>query len=108
MPDFKKIYDEIFEGIKALVKTSVREYEKEALKDAKKFLKDSQADLERWTALLAVGKFTTEDFEWLVESRKDLAVMTFLKQTALAKIRIDKLRDGMINIVIDVIFSRVL
>jgi hypothetical protein len=55
--------------------------------------------------LLIEGKLTTEEFEWLVNSQKDLIQMAALKQAGLAAIRIDQFKASLLNMVVDTVFS---
>ena len=108
MPDFNEIFEELKTGALDLVKLTLKKYKDEAEADAKVFLEDSKEKLEKWTSLLASGELTPSDFEWLVESQKDLLVMNGLKQTALAKIRLDQFKNSLLNLVVDTILDKVL
>jgi hypothetical protein len=103
--DFSKIFDKLLNDIAALAKSTVKSYSEAAVKDGKQFLQESEEKLKRWTLLLASKQLTTEDFEWLVMSQKDLAQMEALKQSGLALSRIDAFRMSMLNLIIDTVFS---
>jgi hypothetical protein len=106
--DFNNIFNELKIKVTDLAKATVSNFAKQATADAKKFLEESKENLKRWTILLAEGKLTTEDFEWLVLSQKDLAEMKALKQAGLAAIRIEQFRNSLLNLVVDGIFSIVM
>ena len=108
MPEFPTILEEILAGARTLAETTVRQYKDEALEDAQDFLNESQDKLRRWTELLAAGRLSTEDFEWLVRSQADLARMHALKQSGLALIRVDQFKQSLLNLVTDTIFDLVL
>lgn len=105
-------FDDIFKTLKKqveeLAKLFVKNYTKAAVKDGRQFLDEAKESLKRWTLLLAEGKLTTQDFEWLVLSQKDLAQMIALKQTGLSVIRIEQFRNSLLSLVVDTIFGIVL
>ena len=103
--DFDKIFDELKQEIATLAKTTVKNYTKQAVADGKQFLEETEEKLRRWTLLLASKQLTTEDFEWLVLSQKDLAKMEALKQSGLALARVDAFRTSLMNLIIDTIFD---
>lgn len=106
-PDFKAIFDDLKRGAVDLSKLTLHKYKDEAEADIKVFLEDSKSSLERWTMLLANGDLTPADFEWLVESQKDLLAMHALEQTALSKIRLEHFKKSAMNLVIDTVLDRV-
>lgn len=83
------------------------DYAKSARKDAKAFLAESRTKIEEWTALLVAGEMTKDDFEWLVLSRKDNAKMEALTQSGLAKARIQRIVNGVLDIVVSEAFKLV-
>jgi hypothetical protein len=103
--DFEKILNELKDEITTLARTTVKNYTMQAVADAQQFLQESEEKLRRWTLLLANKQLTTEDFEWLVLSQKDLAKMEALKQAGLALARIDAFRLSLLNLIIDTIFG---
>jgi galactokinase len=105
MSKFDDFVEAIEEGVKQLAKNTLRGFKEEALSDAKDFLEASRDDIKRWTKLLADGKLTQEDFEWLVMSRRDVAELHVLKQKGLSKIRIDRFKTALLDLVIDTAFD---
>ncbi|HEY8917520.1 MAG TPA: hypothetical protein VIM87_13835 [Chitinophaga sp.] len=103
--NFDEIFDKLIKDISSLAKSTVKSYSEAAIKDGKQFIQESEEKLKRWTLLLASKQLTTEDFEWLVMSQKDLAQMEALKQSGLALARIDAFRMSMLNLIIDTVFS---
>jgi hypothetical protein len=103
--DFNEIINKLKTQIVTLAKSTVKNYTDEAVADGKQFLQESEDKLKRWTLLLAEKQLTTEDFEWLVLSQKDLVKMEALKQSGLALARIDAFRMSLLNLVIDTVFS---
>jgi len=102
-------FDDIFQQLKVAVEnlatTTLKNYVSDAKDDARAMLAAMQEKLKRWTGLLIDGQLTTEDFEWLVNSQKDLVEMAALKEAGLAAIRIDQFKASLLNLVVDTIFS---
>lgn len=96
--DFIKIFKN---DLQKFAEDNVKEFKKELLKDGDAFIKKTKTDLQRWGAQLLSGDLEKKDFEFLVKAKKDLAEMEALKQAGLAKVKISKLRDGLIGVVIN-------
>ena len=88
------------DDLTGFAKENLNEYKDELLKDGNAFVTKTKEDLERWTVALGTGALSRADFEFLLKGKKDLAEMESLKQLGLSKIRINKITDGVINIVI--------
>ena len=76
-------------------------YSKETEKDIDAFLAASKEKLKRWTTLLAEEKINEEEFEWLVQSQKDLLVLKALYQAGVSKIALGHLKNKIIKILIN-------
>jgi hypothetical protein len=105
MPDFDDLFKELKAGVIFLAESTLKNYVSRAKQDGNKMLNDMKEKLKRWTQLLIERKLTTEDFEWLVNSQKDLIQMAALKQAGLAAIRIDQFKASLLNMVVDTVFS---
>ena len=103
--DIKTLFGLITDGMARLAKATTKEYVSEAKKDGQALVNAAKDNIIRWTTLLAEGKLTTEDFEWLMFRQKDLVLMSALQQAGLAQIRIEGFKQGVIGIVIDSVFS---
>jgi len=98
----------VFNDFLKILKTDLTEIAKnfggdiknELVGDGQAFAQKCREDLERWTALLAEGSLTKEDFAYLVEAKKDLAEMEALKQKGLTEAKIDKLKAAVLNSVV--------
>jgi hypothetical protein len=86
-------------------KVNYEEYKDELLKDGTLFIEKAKSDLERWTEGLASGALSKDDFEFLLKGKKDLAQMEALKQLGLSKIRITKITNGIIDVVVGSAFK---
>lgn len=67
------------------------------------FAGNTRDDLERWAGQLAEGKLSKEDFKYLLKSRKDLTELEALKQKGLTQVRIDELKDAVVDTIIGAI-----
>lgn len=105
MAKFDDFIDALMDELKAFANEQLKEYKDAAVKDGKAFIKDSEEDLKRWTKALAKGDLSKGDFEWLVESKKDLVELNALKQIGLTKIAISRFVNGVIDLVVDTAFK---
>ena len=106
-PDFSAIFDQLKKDVVSLGELTVKGYVKEAKDDGKKMLNEMKDNLQRWTLQLSRGDLTTQDFEWLVFSQKDLLLMEGLKQAGLASIRAEQFKNSVLSLVIDTIFNMI-
>lgn len=103
--DFPELFDHLKDEISSLAKVSLKKYADEAKNDGLLLLTSMKEKLARWTVALANGDLTTEDFEWLVNSQKELVEMEALKQAGLGAIRVDQFKNSVLNMVVDTVFS---
>jgi hypothetical protein len=101
MPDTNNFLNTVKDNLLGFAEENLKEYKDELLKDGNAFVKKTKNDLERWGQGLLTGALSKNDFEFLVKGKEDLAEMEALKQAGLGKIKISKLRDGVIGIVIN-------
>jgi len=98
---FSAILDELKKELAALAKSTLANYVKEAKKDTQSIINASQEKLERWTKLLEAGSLTVNEFEWLVNSQKDLIKMEALKKAGLSKIKADQFKESVFILLVD-------
>jgi hypothetical protein len=103
--DFNELFEQLKKGVIDLAETTLKKYVSKAKSDGKQMLEEMKDRLQRWTELLIEQRLTTEEFEWLINSQKDLIQMTALKQAGLAAIRIDQFVASLLNMIVDTIFS---
>ncbi|CAM1349281.1 MULTISPECIES: hypothetical protein [Tenacibaculum] len=101
--DFEKILQELKKSLVSLFSEKFGEFSQESKKDIELFLNESKDKLERWTSLLAQGKLTLEDFEWLVESQKDLFKMKTLQAVGISKISLGHFKNKVVKTIVDTI-----
>ncbi|MGB5286993.1 MAG: hypothetical protein WBN42_00765 [Ignavibacteriaceae bacterium] len=105
MPTFNDFLSTIKNDLLEFAKENLDEYKDELLKDGNEFVKKTKKDLERWTEGLVSGALSKKDFEFLLKGKKDLAEMEALKQLGLSKIRITKITNGIIDVVVGSAFK---
>jgi len=102
---FDNFINAVVEGAKDLAKEIFDGFANQAQEDAKAFLKKTEADLERWTQLLADKKLTEQDFGDLVQAKKALAEIHALTQAGIALTKLERFRRGLIDLVIEKAFE---
>ena len=105
MPTFNDFLSTFKNDLVSFAKENLEEYKDELLKDGNAFVKKTKTDLERWTEGLTSGALSEADFEFLLKGKKDLAEMEALKQLGLSKIRINKITEGVIGVVVGSAFK---
>jgi len=100
MPTFNNFVSTLKNDLLDFAKENLEEYKDELLKDGTLFIEKAKSDLERWTEGLASGALSKADFEFLLKGKKDLAQMEALKQLGLSQIRITKITNGIIDVVV--------
>jgi hypothetical protein len=101
MAKFDDFINEVKSEVKSLAIKLFHEYQDTAVKESVAFLNQTRSDLERWLKLMITGDLTREEFEWLVAGKKDLLDLFALKEAGLARVRIDKFRNGLLKIIVD-------
>lgn len=97
MPDFNEFSRNTLAELQGMVSQELNDHAQEAIADANDFLRRTQADLNRWLSLLAEGKLTPSDLEWLLQGKKDLGKMQALKQAGVSQARINKFQGAIIT-----------
>jgi len=95
----------LHDGVKTLAREAGAGLEDAAREDADAFVRGIRSDLRRWTGLLAARELTEPDFRDLVRAKKALAEMHALRQAGIALTRVERLRTGLVELVIDTAFD---
>lgn len=103
MSKFDDLLESIKDGIVDLAKKEAKGFLEETRKDGEAFLKVIAEDLKRWSELVAKGKLTVDEFEFLLGANRDLAKMKALKAKGLAKARVDRIVDGILGVITDAV-----
>ena len=101
MSDFNEFLKVLKDNTEDIARNSWKEYRKAAMKDGGSFIRKTKADLERWTMLLAEGKLTQDDFAWLVQGKRDLAVLEAMKQEGLSQVQLNRFRNALMDVVVN-------
>jgi len=105
MPNFDDFIDTLKDNLIGLTKKYGDDIKDELITDGKAFAEETREDLEDWTQKVAEGELTQDDLEWLIHGKKDLAEMEALKQKGLAKAKIDRYRNAMLETVVGTVFD---
>lgn len=105
--DFNELFTSLGDEIGRLAKDSLHGYAGEARSDAEEFLEATKDDLKNWTIAYAQGKMSKEELKDLIKGKKNLMQMIALKQKGLGRIRIDKFRDDVIEVIVNTITARI-
>lgn len=108
MANFDELLQDLKDNALALIKNTLLDFKDQAQDDVSAFFNSSKDKLEKWTQALINGDLSKEDYKWLLESQKDLMAMNGLKQAGLAKIQIDKLKNALVNMIVDTVVDKVL
>ncbi len=82
-------------------------YKDQLLKDGVFFANQSKNKIEEWIKAAATGQLSQDDLKWLLESQKDVTQMEILKQEGLALVQKDKLKNALINSIVDAVFKTI-
>ena len=107
MPDIQELYKEIEQQIVSLAESTVSNYKEQAIQDGKQILADIKTDLTRWADLLAQRQIKINEFEWLVNSDKELIKMKALESAGLAEVRASVFGLTVLNLIIDTTIRKV-
>lgn len=105
MKDFNLFIESLETGLTDIARLTVKDCIDSAIEDGKSILVEMKSDLERWTVELTDGNLPEDEFQFLVESKKDLLKLEALKQSGLTKIQIDSFRDAVVGLVLDSAFK---
>ncbi len=105
MTDFSAFTALVLTKVEDLARSELRDALTAARNDAESFLQRSKADFERWSEQLKDGRLTAEEFEDLVIGQASVFEMRALTLTGIAKVKADKFREGVLNIVVESAFA---
>lgn len=107
-PDFGAFLEGLRAAVRDRLSSDWAEYRKTLFAIGDGFIDSTRQDLERWTGLLSVGALTREDFDWLVQGRRDLAEMEALRNAGLSLAQVDRLRAALVETVVSTAFRHFL
>jgi len=106
--DFDKILKELKESMIELLGDQYAGLKKETKNDIITFVNDSKDKLERWTKLLANGGISLDEYQWLVESQKDLLTMKGLEKAGISKISLGHFKNKVVKTLVDIVKGLIL
>ena len=101
MSKFDDFFDGVKEGLTPLVGDFVGGLKQDALDDMKSFLEDQAVQLKDWTASLAEGQMSKDEFGTLVRGSASLLKLRSLRVAGVQLARIQRLRNAVIDLVLN-------
>lgn len=101
--DLNAIISEVTSKIVDLAKQEAEGYIEQASRDAVDFVKLVFDNMNRWAKLVISEELTMSEFKFLLKGQKGLLVMHSLSLAGLAAVRIQRIRDGIINILVSTV-----
>jgi hypothetical protein len=102
---FSEFESGVVSGAKDLAVGTLKDLVNVMEDDANAFLKSSADKLKRWTGMLGKEEITRAEFTALVESQKALASLEGLTHAGIAAASLQRLRDKLIDLVVDTAFK---
>ncbi len=100
MFNFNSFLETLREDLGNLAMDFGEDFKDDLVEAGSDLVNNTREDLERWTRQYAEGDLSKEDFKFLLKGRKDLAELEALKQKGLTQIRIDELKDAVVDTII--------
>jgi hypothetical protein len=97
--DIESIFNTLKTGIVDLAKKSAAGYVEQAKTAGQATLNAMKEELQTWTTQLKNGEIDEDDLKDLIAGREDLIKLEALKQAGIAKIELDKFKNGIIDLV---------
>lgn len=102
--DIESLLKDIKSQLEFLLKNQIQLFSKIET-DIDTFVKLTEQKIIKWQNLYAEGNLDEEDLKWLLKSQKDLLVLEGLKNLGLSQIKINKLKNDILNILFKAIIS---
>lgn len=107
MSEIDDIVGELREGLLGVIRQEAGELAKGVEDDAHDFLRCSEANVRKWTAALLEKKLSTSEFESLVRGQKDLAAMKCCTTAGVAAAKVDRMKNGFVEVVVKTAIRRI-
>ena len=105
MSDFENNFKDLKSEVTSLIIDAVKKRSEEAIKAGQEYLETLKEDLKIWSEQVLSGELSSEDIEWLIKSKKDLAEMIFLKEKGLSLVAIDNFKNQLSQILIKMVLK---
>jgi len=99
MIDFNQFLNTLKSGLTDIGNEFGRDYIDDIVSDGTDFAIRRKENLERRAVLLAEGKLTEDEFNWLLRSDKNLLEMKAVKKRGLSVVQMNKIQDAIIGTV---------
>lgn len=103
--DFQELLNQIRTNLFNLAKETFADYAAEGQKDVVHFLKATGEKLQRWTEMLKAKEITSDEYQWLVASQKDLLSLQGLYQAGVSKILLNKFKNAVIETLVNTVLK---
>lgn len=103
--DIQNVLDVLKKDAVALATTTIKDFGKEAKKDAEEMVDYLREKLEKWTKQLLEKQITPADFADLVKGQEELIQMKALSKVGLAQIKVDQLKGSLLKLVIKTVIG---
>lgn len=100
---FSKLFDTLLNGVKDIATDTLEQYAQVGLNDGVRLLNELRDQLEVWTAQVAAGQMSLDDFQYMLLSEKELLEMAALKQAGLSLVAADKFKKAVFDLIISTI-----
>lgn len=105
MAKIDELWTTILDGVKDLAIDTVKGYVDQAKQDVQYFLDHSKAEIEDLAKAFADNEFDKDELADLLNDQLAIAEMFALTKAGIAKIRIDRFRVGLMDLIVDSIFK---
>lgn len=105
--DIDALIEDVKNSVIDLAEREAKDYIDQATADAIDFVKLVSNNLKNWAEAVVAGNLDTNELKFLLKGQKDLLVMHSLSQAGLAAARIQRIRDGIISILLDALSTAI-
>lgn len=105
MSKFTDFIDDLKDDASKLAKDELKTLIADAKRDESDFVRLQAENFERWVGMLADGDLTPQGFKLLVKKMEVLAELETIKLKVKAKASAQRLRDGIIDLVVNGLFK---
>ena len=103
-----KLIKAVLEDLKNYAKAKFKKEAPELYDYINTFLLKNAVDIERWRKLVKQGKLKSEEFSWLLKSRRDFLELKFLELAGYYLVNAEKARDELMEMIIKSALSLIL
>ncbi len=98
--DFEKLFKDLKEEIIIEAKEKFGNQGKDIISELEEYLTHSKEKLKKWTILFTEGKIDKDELAWLLQSQKDLLILTTLQKAGVSKISIGHFKNKIVSTVL--------